>query len=180
MIRIEPTLLDYHSAAIQLDRKTFCQRFKHPVLVSTSADLGELGESFQTAKTSADIIPLRRGQGSPELGDTSPVLSVQPSRPGINFQVTLGRKEENDIVLNHETVSGKQAMFRGNPGAESYTVEDVGSTNPTQLNHTDLQARQRVSLRNGDVLTFGRLDFVFYYPGGLYDALAEAPEESLY
>ena len=176
MMRIEPTLTDYHSAATSMDRNGFCQRFRTPVLVSTDTDLEDGFDGFQTVKTSLSI---RRPsaadpkQDPPQVEGMAPVISLQSDRPGIEHQVTLGRLEENDLVFNHETVSGNQAIFRGTPGKENFTLENLGSTNPTLVNEIELQTQKRVALRNKDLITIGELVFVFYYPAGLYDVLDE-------
>ena len=55
MIGIEPELKEYAHAARQMDRITFCKNFTAPVLISSAADLTELGEAFQTAKTNSGL-----------------------------------------------------------------------------------------------------------------------------
>ncbi|MEI6766256.1 MAG: FHA domain-containing protein [Bacteroidota bacterium] len=48
-------------------------------------------------------------------------------------QLTIGRSQENNIVLNYETVSGKHAVLHLTDSNE-VLIEDLGSTNGTYVN----------------------------------------------
>jgi class 3 adenylate cyclase len=65
--------------------------------------------------------------------------------------ISLGRGDDNDIVLSGDLVSRKHArIIRDN---EAVFVEDLGSRNGSRLN--DVEFRGRVSLRVGDIVTVG-------------------------
>ncbi|MBN2497963.1 MAG: FHA domain-containing protein [Deltaproteobacteria bacterium] len=173
MIEHEPPLSEYINAAEQLNRATFCERFDAPVLISTAADLSELGEAFQTAKTNSLVTIDPAELDVPRPADLAPVITLKPSFPDKD-EVLIGRKEENDLVLNHESVSGFHASVHHVAG-NRYALQDRGSTNGTRLNGTSIEPERKVGLREGDVLTLGSCSFLFYTPGGLYDMLKEGP-----
>src|SRR5688572_13493525 len=64
---------------------------------------------------------------------------------------TMGRADENDIVLSGDLVSRKHARIelRG----DALTVEDLGSRNGTRVN--GLPVHTRIALKIGDSLSVG-------------------------
>jgi len=66
-------------------------------------------------------------------------------------QVTIGRKMDNDVVIDNLAVSGYHARVVEENGI--YFVEDTGSTNGTFLNETKIQ-KQR--LQPGDQIRVGK------------------------
>ena len=72
-------------------------------------------------------------------------------------QLTIGRKMDNDIVIDNLAVSGHHARVVEETG--TYFVEDTGSTNGTFVNDMKI-AKQR--LQPGDQIRVGKhLDAVF-------------------
>lgn len=74
-------------------------------------------------------------------------------------RTTLGRRPFNDIVLNDLAVSGEHLAFLLN--GRDVTVEDLSSTNGTQVNGQRVTKQQ---LHDGDVLTIGRVEIRFVSP----------------
>ncbi len=97
---------------------------------------------------------VRRGAG---------IGSVFELRPGAN---TIGRAQENSIVLADDKVSGKHARIDVARGVA--TLCDVGSTNGTTLNEAPL--REPARLRPGDTIQMGNTTLV-------YDEGEEAADE---
>jgi hypothetical protein len=67
-------------------------------------------------------------------------------------RTTLGRKPENDIVLDTMVVSGKHCAFELVGVADVY-LQDLGSTNGTYVN--DRMVKERTQLHDGDVIAIG-------------------------
>ena len=67
-------------------------------------------------------------------------------------RTTLGRKPENDIVLDTMVVSGQHCAF-DLVGVADVFIQDLGSTNGTYVNDSMLKARAR--LHDGDVIAIG-------------------------
>ena len=73
-------------------------------------------------------------------------------------ETTLGRREENDIVINNTWISSRHAMIRlGDDGI--YEVKDLGSSNGTFVNGVRVEQEK---LRDGDVVSFGQLETSFF------------------
>lgn len=67
-------------------------------------------------------------------------------------RTTLGRKPENDIVLDTMVVSGSHCAFELVGVADVY-LQDLGSTNGTYVN--DRMLKERTRLHDGDVIAIG-------------------------
>lgn len=85
--------------------------------------------------------------------------------------ITVGRARNNDVVIEHPTVSKLHVIFtKVGPG---WQVSDEGSSNGTFLNGVKLTAREKRSVAEGDSLRLGP-DIVarFFEPSGLWQFCA--------
>jgi predicted component of type VI protein secretion system len=71
-------------------------------------------------------------------------------------QVSIGRGPDNDIVLDHVSMSGSHAIIYNTGGM--YQVQDLGSTNGTFLNG---EAISEGALGNGSRVSFGSVEAIF-------------------
>jgi hypothetical protein len=71
----------------------------------------------------------------------------------LDHYTTIGRRDDNSLVLDDAYVSGTHAEIMFDQGA--WWVVDLGSTNGTFVNGRPVRARIR--LANGDVVQFGRM-----------------------
>jgi hypothetical protein len=73
----------------------------------------------------------------------------------INNEITIGRREDNSVVIQEGYVSAYHArIFQKN---NSYVLEDLGSTNGTILNGDRIE--NKVYIRSGDELEIGTTVF---------------------
>ncbi len=78
----------------------------------------------------------------------------------IGSEATLGRSEQNQIVLHDKLVSSQHVRVFWDPEQECYLVEDLGSLNGTQVD--GVQVREPEKLGALSVLTLaGAHDFIF-------------------
>jgi FHA domain len=170
---IEPLLQDYIDAAAHMSRDTFCAQFKAPVLVT----LGNLDEgSFQMARTffiHKDLESSAAHAANP-LNHQAKVLEVRQVHSTTPGEVKIGRAEENDIVLVEETISAHHAVIQIDERSGQCALQDLESTNGTWINRSVLVPGRYTALHDSDVLSFGEIDFLFYYPEGLYNVLKMA------
>lgn len=84
-------------------------------------------------------------------------------------QVTVGRAEDNSIVLDHGSLSGSHAVITNN-NRGSYQVNDLGSTNGTFLNGEPVT---EAIVETGSQISFGEVLAVL----DLEDSAGAAAEE---
>jgi len=176
---LEPIVQDYIGACTKLSREAFCKQVGVPVLVSrTTRD----EQTFQLASTEmqyskAGTKPAR----GKKLDHQLPVLELRKDSSGPGDQISVGRAEENDIVIHDETVSANHAVFMTEAHTGRLLLQDFESTNGTTINGKLLVPGRALELRDGDELSFGDTVFVFYTPAGLFDELKRmlAPVESV-
>jgi pSer/pThr/pTyr-binding forkhead associated (FHA) protein len=109
----------------------------------------------------------------PRVIITAPDKTPQPYRFELDHRtVTLGRHDDNDIVIDCSSVSSKHAeMVRVEGG---YELRDLNSTNGTKLNG---ERRMVVPLSNGAEVTLGDTIFDFELSNDeLAILLAEGPD----
>lgn len=83
--------------------------------------------------------------------DTEPRLCVDGNTfPLSGTKTSVGRSKDNDVVLEHESVSTTHAEIERQPGR--WVLRDLGSTNGTRLNGL---AVTEAELQNGDSILFG-------------------------
>jgi pSer/pThr/pTyr-binding forkhead associated (FHA) protein len=80
------------------------------------------------------------------------------SRP----QMIVGRTDENDLVINHRSISRNHAKVVREPDTGRYTISDLQSSNGVRVNGQDYG---KVELRRGDVVDLGHVRLRFVEPG---------------
>ncbi len=98
------------------------------------------------------VLQRRPGQAASLVDRASP-----SRRYRLSGTVTVGRATDNQIVLTHGTVSRRHAWLREEAGG--WLVADAGSANGTFLNGQRIVEPR--SLSNGDVVAFGKQEFLF-------------------
>jgi len=74
---------------------------------------------------------------------------------------TVGRSDDNNLVLPDRWISRNHAMLQGMESGEFYLI-DLGSRNGTFVNGRRVSVP--VILRDGDLITFGQTEISFFYP----------------
>ena len=78
----------------------------------------------------------------------------------------IGRLSDNDLTIVDYTVSKNHACIvkRNN----NYYIHDLGTTNGTMVNHTALESNQKKQIHFNDLISFGRLGFLFMKPVNVF------------
>lgn len=110
---------------------------------------GALGLLFQFEELAVATIP-------PVTGSTS---------------LTVGRQPDCDLVLDHGSVSKRHAVLKWYDKHQRCSVTDSGSTNGTFLN-ASIRIRKETVLKDGDILSFGEVQFWYLLTETLHARLA--------
>jgi len=89
---------------------------------------------------------------------------------GASFRdrITIGRTENNDVVIADPSVSRLHAYVRH---AKGWVVADAGSKNGTWLGDEHLEPRREAALPAGAVIRFGDVHLIFYRSSDLFELL---------
>ena len=130
-----------------------------------SRDRGAVAEAVEGQPT----IPLRalteRAAGSqPAVGPAARLVVLTTDWPGWRFaldkaSLVIGRTEENDVLLNHRSISRHHAKIVRD--GDHYTIVDLQSANGIRVNGEDYE---RIELNAGDVVELGHVKIRFVGP----------------
>lgn len=101
------------------------------------------------------------------------VVASVPPLQGVD-QLSVGRQPDNDLVLDDPSVSKKHAILKWDEERHACTVEDLGSTNGTFLN-ASVRIRRETTLKSGDILSFGEVQYWFLLTPMLHEKLKQQP-----
>ncbi len=112
-----------------------------------------------------DVMGTAPGEEPAEAGEGARLIGVSAHFAGQEFElgseeVVLGRTDDNDITLEHRSVSRHHAKIAFRAGR--YTVADLTSANGTLVNGEEYA---QIELKSGDLLELGHVKFRFV-PGG--------------
>ncbi|HEY1550117.1 MAG TPA: FHA domain-containing protein [Kofleriaceae bacterium] len=77
-------------------------------------------------------------------------------------QMIIGRTDENDLVINHRSISRNHAKITRDTETQRYTISDLQSSNGVRVNGQDYG---KVELRRADVIDLGHVRMRFVEPG---------------
>ena len=108
------------------------------------------------------------GKFTPE--PTEMELYPLAKKPGASFRdrITIGRTNNNDVVISDPSVSRLHAYVRR---TEGWLVADAGSKNGSWLGSVTLEPRRETALPPGAVVRFGDVRMTFFRSEDLFDLL---------
>ncbi len=80
----------------------------------------------------------------------------------------IGRIDGNDLIMPDYAISKSHAAIEYRRGV--HLIKDCGSTNGTLLNGERVEQKP-LELKDHDILSFARYEFIFLFAGSLYDTL---------
>jgi hypothetical protein len=86
-------------------------------------------------------------------------------------ELSVGRLPDCDLVIDHKSVSKRHAALRWDAKTRRCTLRDLGSTNGTFLN-SSLLVRKEATLRDGDIVSFGEVQFWYLLTDTLHAKLS--------
>ncbi len=129
--------------------------------------------------TSAEHWETTRGPSAnaPTVGDPR-VLRVEKASKTQNafaFGITLGRVDNNDLVLDDHSVSRFHAFLRYDDRAQTWFLTDAESKNGTWVDGNRLGPNQPTALRDEAVLKLGDAQLRFMLPASFFKMVDAAP-----
>lgn len=132
-----------------------------PVLVwEKPAQLTGPGDALWVTQVSA---PTQTGRPA----DEAKVFEVKKGTAKTNafaLGITIGRTENNDIVLSHESVSRFQAYFQQDARGKGWTLTDAGSRNGTFIADRKMDPSKAEPIASQARLRFGLVAVQFMLP----------------
>lgn len=86
-------------------------------------------------------------------------VATLPPLQGID-ELTVGRQPDCELVVNHGSVSKQHAVLRWDDAHARASIQDLGSRNGTFIN-AGRKLMGEVSLHDGDIISFGEVQFWF-------------------
>ena len=158
---------DFMKVVATMSMGEFLEQFPHPFLFYSQTP-GAMESFVHTRLVSQAEGAESIDRFSEQVLDFIPLLpNPRPSRdfPEKSF---VGRDAKRDFVIQHSTVSNRHACLFYDTDESSYKLVDSGSTNGTMVRGRALVPGEPAALRDGDVVTFGQMDFLFFSPKGSY------------
>lgn len=90
---------------------------------------------------------------------------------GAEEELTIGRTPECSLVLDEPSVSKSHAVLRWDTVQAGCSIADLGSSNGTFVNARELGEAEEHLLYDGDVVSFGDAQFMYFDTLSLYDQL---------
>lgn len=152
----------------EMPRAGFLARFFDPFLLVSVTAPGQAGLPAERRRKST-IYTNDRSNG-PAMVTFVNAVAKREGRMD-DPRVTVGRGEDNDIVIPHPSVSRVHA-FIAEDTPQAYTILDGGSSYGTSLNGEDIRPNKPYDLHSGDTLVFGRsARCTFLSPEAFFDFL---------
>ncbi|MBN2724914.1 MAG: FHA domain-containing protein [Deltaproteobacteria bacterium] len=116
-------------------------------------------EPAEIEETDTDLIPADQQAG---------LVVITSNFAGTSFKITrktsvIGRTPENDIPLDHKSISRNHAQIEFD--GSNYSITDMQSANGVRING---EQYDKMSLRKGDTIDLGHVRFRFVAPGEDY------------
>jgi len=104
-------------------------------------------------------------------------VATLPPLQGVD-ELSVGRQPDCDLVINDASVSKRHATLRWDAANKRTTIQDLGSTNGTFVN-AGSKLKLETSLNDGDIVSFGEVQFWYLLTETLHAKLGQATSSKL-
>ncbi len=104
-------------------------------------------------------------------------VATLPPLQGVD-ELTVGRQPDCDLVINDASVSKRHAALRWDAQRARASLQDLGSTNGTYIN-AGRKLLGETNLHDGDIVSFGEVQFWFLLTETLLERLAPSSGSKL-
>lgn len=162
---------EFLAAHAELDADAFLERVTIPHLLLLP-DSGGLDAEDPGINTIVDLSATKVGA----VASPAAFLGAIPLAKGANpfaHMVTVGRANNNDVILKSKLVSKFHAYFR--QLGKSWSLCDASSSNGTFLNGTKLAPERSRPVKSGDQVGFGKeIATLFFLPEALFELVQQS------
>jgi hypothetical protein len=166
----------YLETYLEGGEEAFLSRFNHPFLLypekhgaggfaTYHTRMADRGAGAKIAGSGKEIKKFRVLPPNPSLG------------PDFPSKLLIGRSTDRDFAIDHSTVSKRHAFIALDDERSAYRLGDAGSTNGTFLNGQSVESGEPVYIRDGNIVSFGDCDYMFFSPLGFCELLKRLKTE---
>lgn len=163
---------DFIKLVTTLSRQEYVEQFPHPLLLF-SEQAGALDGLSHTRLVDSAESTSNIDRFSQQLLDFIPLLPNPRPSSGFPQKAFVGRDDRRDFVIRHNTVSQRHACIFFDSEPDAWKLVDSGSTNGTFLRGRRLTPGEPIGLAEADVITFGKVNFMFFSPHGAYRYMSQ-------
>ncbi len=164
------TVKQYLEAFLELGESAFLEKYNHPFLLYPGKHGHGGFRSYHTQMADRTQGANLAGSGKP-LRDFMVLSPASSAKGKVPNKLLVGRSDDKDLSIDHSTVSKRHAFIIKDESG-SYKLGDAGSTNGTFLNGQRVETGEPVFIKDGNILSFGDCDYLYYSPRGFIDILA--------
>ncbi len=126
----------------------------------------------------SDIAPKGSGQAQALSGPHPRLVCIKGPMAGREWpvsktEVVIGRGQENDVVIDHRSLSRQHAKIV--LSGSQYRVVDVNSSNGTLVNG---ERYAQADLKRGDIIELGHVKFRLMWPGEMAPAIEQVRDDA--
>jgi hypothetical protein len=150
-----PTYAEFHKANGTEEKRRFLAKFPHPFLLVDLAAPKNTGKDYATFPVASKREKSTEFEATLHGVSTLIVMPVvKSSRNTFRDKITVGRSDNNDLIIQHNSVSKLHAFFRKDPCAERFSIYDAGSSFGTLVNGKAATPENGCELESGDTILF--------------------------
>jgi hypothetical protein len=149
-------LVDFVERLKSLSPEESESALQSPVLVVEMDESLSKTRGFRTILPHEDTRPREPGDEEHVGGEVARfVASLEKSgRNTFQGMITVGRSTNNDIVLNHDSISKFHGVFRCDTQSGEFKFTDVGSSNGTFIHGRRIEANAPQPVASGTAINF--------------------------
>ncbi|MBF0588337.1 MAG: FHA domain-containing protein [Magnetococcales bacterium] len=151
--------------------QVFVELLRKPLLMGLGVQAGEIDalDEHHTKVFQQNEVSGKKRPDDPLKDTILPLVNLLRGNNRPKGFFSLGRSNDNDLVLPDYTISGHHAQIHVQ--SNHYSIVDGGSTNGTFINERRLEPEEKAQLSEEDIIRFGRYHFVMRSPSRLYAIL---------
>jgi hypothetical protein len=163
---------EYRNLVKANTRAKFTEICPYPFLVGMPAlsRPNQPGRTILVSQQDREALLASSRKRRPSTETTLVVLPIRKVQEAFASMITVGRTNNNDIVIEDVQVSKFHAFFR--LSEDKLELADAGSRNGTFIGKIRLESKGAAQpVRQGETIRFGHLEFVLLESGSLWDRL---------